>query len=66
MSRNIFRIAFATVVLGWIGISTQVLADEVRVKDLPIPEGATEITYLKRRGDVRFQIASDFRTGGNC
>jgi hypothetical protein len=59
-------ISVATILIFcWIGISTQVLADELRVKDLPIPEEATEITYLKRRGDVRFQMASDFKTVGS-
>ena len=52
------------VVIGLIDISSLALADEMRVRDLPIPEGATDITYVKRRGDVRFQVESDFKTAG--
>lgn len=55
------------VVLGWglIGVSTLTRAEDMRVRDLPIPEGATDITYVKRRGDVRLQVPSDFKTAGN-
>ena len=52
------------VVIGLIGISSLALADEMRVRELPIPEEATDITYVKRRGDVRFQVESDFKTAG--
>lgn len=38
---------------------------ETLVRDIPIPDGATDITYMKRRGDVRFQVTSDFKTLGN-
>ena len=37
----------------------------LRVRDIPVPEGATDVSYMKRRGDVRFQVASDFKTAGN-
>ncbi len=52
-------------VLSLIGVSSLAVADETRVRDLPIPEGATDITFVKRRGDVRFQVTTDFKaTGG--
>lgn len=35
------------------------------VRDLPIPDGATDITSMKRRGDIRFQVTSDFKATGN-
>ena len=62
--RNLHLVA-AMVVLGLIGACTLALADEMRVLDLPIPDGAMEITYVKRRGDVRFQVTSDFKTVGD-
>ncbi len=40
-------------------------ADELRLKGLPIPEGATDISSMKQRGDVRFNVTSDFKTIGN-
>ncbi len=40
-------------------------ADELRLKGLPIPEGATGISSVKQRGDVRFNVTSDFKTIGN-
>ena len=40
-------------------------ADELRVKGLPIPEGATDISSMKERGDVRFNVTSDFKTIGS-
>lgn len=52
-------------VLGLIGIVMSARADDVRVRDLPIPEGATDVSYMKRRGDIRFQVPSDFKTAGN-
>ena len=50
------------VMLVVVGISSLALADDMRVRDLPIPEGATNITYVKKRGDVRFQVESDFKS----
>ena len=64
MFRKKLHIVAALAVLGLIGVSTLALADEMRVRDLPIPEGATDITYVKRRGDVRMQVPSDFKTTG--
>ena len=65
MYRMHLHFVAAMVVLGWFNVSTQGVADETRIRDLPIPEGATEITYVKRRGDVRFGMNSDFKTVGN-
>src|SRR6476661_5107371 len=48
-----------------IGIVMPAHADEMRVRDLPIPDGATDVSYMKRRGDIRFQVPSDFKTAGN-
>ena len=52
-------------VLSWISTSTSARADELRVRDLPVPEGASDITYVKRRGDVRFLVTTDFKTTGS-
>lgn len=65
MFRNKLHFVSALVVLGLIGFSTVAPADEMRVMDLPIPEGATDITYVKQRGDVRCQVKSDFKTAGD-
>jgi len=65
MIRNNLYLLRTLVMLGLIGISTLALADEMRVVDLPIPEGATDITFMKRRGDVRCQMDSDFKTVGD-
>ncbi len=62
MSRKI--LLFVTV-LGLISIPGSAQADDMRVRDIPIPEGATDVSFMKRRGDVRFQVSSDFKTAGN-
>src|SRR5262245_34706991 len=62
MSRK--TLLFVTV-LGLVGIMLPVQADDVRVRDLPIPDGATDVSTMKRRGDVRFQVTTDFKTTGN-
>lgn len=41
------------------------LADEPRVQDIPLPKDASDVTYVRRRGDIRFQVASDMTTAGN-
>ena len=55
---------FVLTVLALTGIGTSAQAEEMRVRDLPVPEGATDVSFMKRRGDVRFQVASDFKTAG--
>src|SRR6188472_2112092 len=62
MSRKTLLSLVALVLIG-IGMSVQ--ADELRVRDIPVPEGATDVSFMKRRGDIRFQVASDFKTAGN-
>jgi hypothetical protein len=59
------KILLFVTILSLIGIMKQVQADEMRVRDIPIPDGATDVSYMKRRGDVRFQVSSDFKTAGN-
>lgn len=61
MSRKI--LIFVTV-LELISIAGSTQADDMRVRDIPIPEGATDVSYMKRRGDIRFQVSSDFKTAG--
>src|SRR5262245_28954771 len=55
----------ALTVSGLIGIVMQATADEIRVRDLPIPDGAADVSYMKRRGDIRFHVPSDFKTAGD-
>ena len=62
MIQNSFHFVVVMLVLSLIGVPSLASADEMRVRDLPVPEGATDITYVKRRGDVRFQVPSDFKT----
>jgi hypothetical protein len=50
---------------GLCGIVMPARADDLRVRDIPIPEGATDVSTMKRRGDIRFQMPSDFKTVGN-
>jgi hypothetical protein len=52
-------------VWGLIGIVVSAQADDLRVRDIPIPDGATDVSTMKRRGDIRFQMPSDFKTAGN-
>src|SRR6516225_5066923 len=56
---------FFVTVLGLIGIRMPARGDDMRVRDLPLPDGVTDVSYMKRRGDIRFQVASDFKTAGN-
>lgn len=62
MSRTTLHLVTAVVLIG---IAMPALAVEMRVRDLPVPEGATDVSYMKRRGDVRFQVPLDFKTAGN-
>jgi hypothetical protein len=41
------------------------LADEPRVQDIPLPKDATDVSYMRKRGDIRFKVASDMKTAGN-
>jgi hypothetical protein len=52
-------------VLGLFGIMLPVRADQMRVREIPIPEGATDVSFMKRRGDIRFQVPSDFKIVGS-
>jgi len=61
LARNHFCVA----VLMLVGMATGAGGEELRVKELPIPDGASDISFMKRRGDVRFTVDSDFKTLGN-
>jgi len=52
-------------ILVVIVMSSGANGDDLHVKDLPIPEGATDISFMKRRGDIRFKVTSDVRETGN-
>ena len=56
--------AVAAVVLSLVGAHSPALAQKMRVTDLHIPEAATDASHMKRRGDVRFKMPSDFKTFG--
>ncbi|MBM3204130.1 hypothetical protein FJZ55_09540, partial [Candidatus Woesearchaeota archaeon] len=51
--------------LGLIGFAILAHAEEMRVRDIPIPDEATDVSTMKRRGDIRFRVKSDFKTAGN-
>src|SRR5262245_30355854 len=51
-------------VLVVIVMSSSATGDDLLVKNLPIPEGATDISFMKRRGDIRFKVATDFKETG--
>lgn len=59
------QILLFVAVLGLIGSVTEGRAGEMRVREIPIPDGATDVSYMKRRGDIRFHVTSDFKTAGN-
>lgn len=42
-----------------------VLANEPRVQDIPLPKDATDATYVRRRGDIRFKVATEMKEAGN-
>lgn len=58
---KLFTLAFVT--------STMLLnsghADEPRVQDIPLHKDATETTYVRRRGDIRFKVDSEMKDVGN-
>ena len=64
MSHALPRLARFLVVCVFVVVSQVATADALRVRDLPTPEGATDITYVKRRGDVRLQVPGDFKSVG--
>ena len=42
-----------------------VLADAPRVQEIPLPKDAADVTYVRRRGDIRFKVATDMKTSGS-
>ncbi|WP_182865071.1 hypothetical protein [Stieleria mannarensis] len=65
MSRRLLHSVAALLVLSAIVFPAPSDAQEMRVRDLIVPEGATQYSMMKRRGDVRFQLPSDFKSVGN-
>ena len=59
------KIHFCVATFILIAVSSLASGDDLRVKDLPIPDGASDISFMKRRGDVRFTVDSDFKAAGN-
>lgn len=55
----------ATIVVLTVMIGSSSLAEEPRVQDIPLPKDATDATYVRRRGDIRFKVDSDMKTAGN-
>lgn len=51
------------IVISMTGVSG--LADEPRVQEIPLPKDASDVTYVRRRGDIRFKVPSDMKTAGN-
>jgi len=39
-------------------------ADEPRVQDIPLPKDASDVTYVRKRGDIRFKVTADMKTAG--
>lgn len=39
-------------------------AQEPRVQDIPMPKDASDVTYVRKRGDIRFKVMSDMKTAG--
>lgn len=62
MTRHLLALSM----VAWLtGFTSQLLAQEMRVSEIPILEGATDLSIMKRRGDIRFQVPTDFKTTGN-
>src|SRR4029078_5026335 len=59
------RNCFVATLVVLICLSISAVAEEMRVRDLPIPEGGNDITYVKNRGDVRFQMKRNFKIVGS-
>nr|WP_095740453.1 hypothetical protein [Rhodopirellula sp. SM50] len=64
MFRKLLHSMAALLIVSSIGIGAPAVAQEMRVRNLLVPDGATEYSMMKRRGDVRFQMPSDFKTVG--
>ncbi|MDV6029981.1 MAG: hypothetical protein F9B45_07710 [Phycisphaera sp. RhM] len=64
MFRKLLHSMAALLVVSGFGIGAPAVAQEMWVRDLIVPDGATEYSMMKRRGDVRFQLPSDFKTVG--
>lgn len=56
-------LVFPLVLLPMLG--TLGLADEPRVQDIPLPKDASNVTYVRGRGDIRFNVPSDMKAAGN-
>ncbi|QEF99061.1 hypothetical protein Mal15_31200 [Stieleria maiorica] len=65
MSRRLLHSVAALLVLSAIVFPAPADAQEMRVRDLIVPDNATQYSMMKRRGDVRFQLPSDFKSVGN-
>ena len=53
-------------VLGLMGGQCRSRLDDMRVLATCLfPDGATDVSFMKRRGDIRFQVTSDFKTAGD-
>lgn len=64
MFRRMFILPVVLVVFVLHGMDRPAGAQEMRVTEIPVYEGAADVSYMKRRGDVRYQISSDFKTVG--
>ena len=58
---KLFPFSLALVLL----IGNYGMADEPRVQEISLPKDASDVTYVRRRGDIRFKVASDMKTAGN-
>ncbi|MCA9137049.1 MAG: hypothetical protein KDB00_09825 [Planctomycetales bacterium] len=65
MFRNSIYFVAAFVLTGLTIPASPSTAQDMRVVDIPVMDGGTDITRMKRRGDVRYKIESDFKTVGN-
>jgi len=54
---------FSLVLISMVGITSH--AGEPRVQEIPLPNDATDVTFVRQRGDIRFKVASDMKTAGN-
>ncbi len=48
----------------WLGFHSVVLAQQPHVHEIPLPKGATDLSYMKSRGDVRMKVAGDMKQAG--